>query len=95
MNTVWLDLFSFCEQNSSTLRTTKGKQNELESILALYMPDPGLIPSIITSIKMSIKIIKAYQLKRGVGCTQRMGAENSLRKTPVANTIGKPQIPVN
>lgn len=78
------------------MRKIKGKQNKLELILVQYMPDPGWIPLIdqenyiiIEAWRfrgtISIRIIKAYQLKEGGDHKQRPHAGNSLRKTQMAN----------
>lgn len=76
MDTVWLNLFSLSKQNSPTMRTIKGKQNKLESRLALYMPDAGLI-SLINQEHLNIK--KNYislPIKGGTHHTQRTHAGN-------------------
>lgn len=65
------------------MRTIKGKQNKLESILALCMPDAGLI-SLINQEHLNIKKnYKSLPIKGG-----RSHAKNKcrkLRKTQMAN----------
>lgn len=58
------------------MRTIKGKQNKLESRLALYMPDAGLI-SLINQEHLNIKKnYKSLPIKGGTRHTQRTRAGN-------------------
>lgn len=68
------------------MRIIKVKQNKLESIFALHMPNPGLL-SLINQEHLNINLnYKSLPNKRGgVRHTERTRAENSLRKTLMAN----------